>query len=319
MKKTCKKCGDLFLTNYPSKSYCSNLCYIEAQKPLRRARNKRINSPKKCISCGIEFTPLRSDKNFCTKECGQKFRNDRVVRKTSRSASKAKLMKQIPIPSLEQEIILGTIMGDSSTSLQTDGFYYIKMAHCAKQKDYLMFKASLLPSIFNKIDPWERLDSLRIIQGNAVSERKTSFGTSSISHPDITPIRDLMYVNGTKSITESLLDKLTPTSLLFWYLDDGSINFNRRYSQLSTNCFSENEVILLKSFLLNKYNIEASHHFSTVRFEGKVFQYPILKFTVKGTIDFHNLLKTSPIFPLLPECVLYKFKTSPYKQKSKLS
>jgi len=324
MKKTCKKCNITFNTNYQSKNYCSHTCYLNAQKPLRLKRNllKKSRIAKKiCLFCGINFLPRRSNMIFCSNKCVQSLRNSKMIKKTTLSLtrSNAKIMRQTPIPTIEKEILLGTLLGDSSSTLATTGYHDVKMNHCDKQLDYLKFKADIMPSIFTIKKPWKRIVNKGMIMGNKVSGYKISYGTSSISHPCITLVRNILYINNKKKITINLLENMTATSWLFWYIDDGSINFKKRSSRLATHCFSMKEVNLLKDFLFKKYNIESSSHFSTVKFNNKIFRYPILSFTVKGTLVFHQFLKTSPFFSQLPKCTLYKFRIMPYKQKNKLS
>ena len=44
----------------------------------------------------------------------------------------------------------------------------------------------------------------------------------SISHPYFKQVKHWCYPNGKKTITEHILEMLTPEGLAFWYMDDGN-------------------------------------------------------------------------------------------------
>jgi hypothetical protein len=62
-----------------------------------------------------------------------------------------------------------------------------------------------------------------------------------------------LYSNNIKTITRAYLDKLTPRSLAFWFMDDGN---NRGI--LATNSFSYSECVLIKEWIKSKFNIDTT-------------------------------------------------------------
>lgn len=108
------------------------------------------------------------------------------------------------------------------------------------------------------------------------------------------------YINGKKTITKAMADKLTPVSLALWYLDDGTIrhrNKDDRNSpaiQISTCGFSKEENEILIEMLQNRFGVEAN-----LRLEKN--KYWTIYITTKGTEVFLNLIKD-----YIPKSMKYK-------------
>lgn len=75
----CLWCSQTFVTPYETKVYCSRSHKEQASALRRRKRNPdyrpRVEHIKQCSGCGIQFTTTRSNKKFCTQDCGEWFRN----------------------------------------------------------------------------------------------------------------------------------------------------------------------------------------------------------------------------------------------------
>ena len=102
-----------------------------------------------------------------------------------------------------------------------------------------------------------------------------------------------MYVDGIKTITKEWLNKLTPRSIAFWYMDDGSVD-----GTLATNCFTESECKLVQKWFLEKYNIVTSLHHQ--KNKGGL-QY-LIYIKAESKQAFYNLIKDY----IIPE-MEYKF------------
>ena len=53
-----------------------------------------------------------------------------------------------------------------------------------------------------------------------------------------------LYKNGTKSVTQEWLDKITPFVLAIWFMDDGS-----NCGTIATNCFTKEECFLIQKMV----------------------------------------------------------------------
>lgn len=108
------------------------------------------------------------------------------------------------------------------------------------------------------------------------------------------------YISGKKTITKNMMDKITPLSLAFWYLDDGSLKHRAKDDEqnpsiiLSTCGFTKEENEILVDMLKSKFGVE-----SNLRQEkGKYWSIYI---TVEGTKVFLELIKD-----YIPTCMKYK-------------
>lgn len=250
---------------------------------------------KKCTVCNNSFSPKHKDTIMCSQKCRYKHSNDLRPRKTSKSYIKASALKKNSIPQLHKELILGTLLGDACLVRQTDNFHRLSLCHSDKQLDYLLCKRKILDSIFLQSNPNKYI----------TREGHTQYHFHSVSHPDLTNIYGLFYRNGRKQVTRRLLNFFSPTSLLFWYLDDGSLIKSSGNSIIfCTDSFSLSEVKTLKIFLWQKFKIKSSILSSWGTFGNKF--YNRLRLVKSDSNLFFNLIKQSPFYPLIPENIRYK-------------
>jgi len=269
---------------------------------------------KICKNCKKIFFTETAKKIYCCRKCFFKYRRDRMPRKTSKSYFKADALRKLHIPQDQLEIIYGTLLGDSSLILQTNGHYRLSLCHSEKQLPYLLFKKDKLNSIIIQENVNKYIHKEFIINNKLINE-KIQYHVHSISHKDLTNLRGIFYRNKKQIITMNVLKLITPTSLLIWYLDDGSINYKLRSISISTHMYSLSEVRTIKKWFWKKHRIITTIHFQKKINEGTEKKYPILHFPVESTKQFISLISTSLIFKELPECMQYKFIYRPYISK----
>lgn len=81
-KRPCKWCGKLFDGRNGHQKYCSDDCALKAKREQKEeSRKRRIEQMraegtlvKTCKVCGKKFESVRSDRRFCSPECGEKGR-----------------------------------------------------------------------------------------------------------------------------------------------------------------------------------------------------------------------------------------------------
>jgi hypothetical protein len=81
-----------------------------------------------------------------------------------------------------------------------------------------------------------------------------TFKTYSL--PCFNELYHLFYPAGIKVVPANIGELLTPFSLAYWIADDGSWNKPGKYTELSTNSFTLEEVILLINVLNSKWNLK---------------------------------------------------------------
>ena len=147
-------------------------------------------------------------------------------------------------PTVEQ-VLIGSLLGDgyigsSHPNSRTEA-KSLTITHSAKQKDYLLFKESLLHDELPG-----RLKEAEYT--NAYSTKKVIF--ESLSNPALNPYDYISYnENHKKTITLELLSKLDWLGFAIWYMDDGSLNsacksnsihlHTERYTKEEVECIIE--------------------------------------------------------------------------------
>lgn len=87
--KTCAVCGMEFTPRHGRQKYCSDECYLKANR--RQATDRywiqgtgdvRIIRFKRCLECGAQFETASTQKKFCCKKCRTKYSSREQYRKT---------------------------------------------------------------------------------------------------------------------------------------------------------------------------------------------------------------------------------------------
>lgn len=88
----------------------------------------------------------------------------------------------------------------------------------------------------------------------------------TIAHPVLWEFRNLFYPNGHKTVSEKVLEQVTPLALAVWHMDDGYFLYNSRGMriELSKKAFPKAENQLVCDWLKAKFDISS-------RVRGKVF------------------------------------------------
>lgn len=302
-ERACLACKKPFTTSKPNKAYCSRKCFLVNYTPTRRL----VPGQDMCPVCKEMFVKVRADKVCCSKRCAYALINRSRPRKTARSYVIPAAMKKIPIPKDEMEIIYGCLLGDSGLVRSTDGFHIMSFCHGEAQVDYMRFKLSCLPSIIRSIrtEPIPYLRAPYTFDGREIGE-KMQYHRCSISHPSLSGIHRFFYRRGKPHVDPGLLKILTPTSLLFWYLDDGSYSKSSKAAYLCTHAYKIGTVSCIKKWFWRTHRIDTRIRVHSKEYNGKIRHYPVLHFTTEGTARFFEILKTSPLYNQLPSCMAYK-------------
>lgn len=156
------------------------------------------------------------------------------------------------IPEEAEQVILGTLLGDSSIGLSTGGTPRLIIKQGIMQSRYFYDKRDILGDMF----------SSEYVSDNYAGYGKPVLVAYSKSRNELLPIYNKVYKDGKKTITDDLLDSLTPLSLAIWYMDDGSLCSKsescNRYGviHLSTHAFTKEENLKIVEYFKNRYDIE---------------------------------------------------------------
>lgn len=114
----------------------------------------------------------------------------------------------------QHEMLLGTLMGDSSIVPVRSSFRFIS-GHCEAQQEYLEHKRDLLAQF-----AWD----LRPVCKDLGGKLFHGFRLETFAHAEWAPYRKLFYPDGVKRFTPELACQLTPRSLAYWLMDDGGLS-----------------------------------------------------------------------------------------------
>lgn len=191
----------------------------------------------------------------------------------------------------QKEFLIGCLMGDGSVVLRQHKSSYsvfFKVSHCKAQKEYLLWKESILTDMVGSFST-----KLKDKRGNSIM-----YSFSTLTHEEFKFFRNLFHDGiGKKIIKPELENYLTPFSVAVWYMDDGGkSNTNSRFA---THGFSNAECQMLADMLKNKFNIVASVCIENKKDKGKKYTY--LHIDQENTIILHNLIKN-----YIVDCMKYK-------------
>jgi hypothetical protein len=152
--------------------------------------------------------------------------------------------------------VIGMVLGDSSLS----GYEgrnartgILRTRHAVRQKDYLLWKRDILSEKVADV-------RVRFVGNNGFGAFETTTGAVS----KLFFLWRTLYKNGRKSLTEAVLNRLTPLGLAIWYMDDGSLVLgkdkkgciNRRNIYWALHCFSQREAEMFRDWLRTRYGVE---------------------------------------------------------------
>ncbi len=203
-----------------------------------------------CNHLGMSLSALQTlaNRNNIHKSKEYLLENHKRLMKAKEKAYLATI-PQVSLTEKEQNIIVGSILGDGSLSFspRSRNAHY-REHYSYKQREYRIWKMNSIDSIQFRIEKDVHL--------------------KSPSHPIFTELYNQFYYHGRKTITSANVKLLThPIGLACLYLDDGTLMISaqcRRYNNvyitpsigLATMCFSGDECEILKQHILDKFSIE---------------------------------------------------------------
>ncbi len=173
----------------------------------------------------LNFTVARGGGNgraqfACT--ANHKIRTPGGWREAQELAVGDRVLQAVPhhLSDFQWEAILGGLMGDGALSRTRSGHgARYRFDHCAKQAEYCDWKSSLFANIGGS-------RSVRRSDGVVAYDMKPL--------PELAELRQAVYVNGKKILSEDYLKGLSPLSLAIWYMDDGSFSLRAKGLQERT-------------------------------------------------------------------------------------
>lgn len=199
--------------------------------------------------------------------------------------SKNEKYSQIQLSKRQKEILCGTLLGDSNISYGHKFCKYprLQMAHCYKQKNYLLDLATLLEL------PYSLTEFTTKSGFKTVAYRSKSLNCLKKVHEE--------FYCPTKNIPKQfVLDNFTDLSLAILIQDDGCFDKyqGKGHYRIATDCFSLDEQIWFSNFLQERFGLKTSLRKSR---NGNHY----LAFSTKSTETIKQIIS-----PYISSCMSYK-------------
>lgn len=209
--------------------------------------------------------------------------------------AKTKLIDQLTFSDECKAVMLGTLLGDGSLKIQK-GYKNARLSikHSEVQAKYFYWKVSKINEIASD-------KSVQVLKPTGFSKNnKLLFQSKSME--GLTRLHSYVCVNNKLRVQRRWLNKLTPLSLMVWWLDDGSLISNYRRGVLCTDNFSYDELLVLVRYLRVVWSIRVSVTKITKRYNNVEKIYYRLAFS---TVELKKFFKLFLHLIPIPE-VLYK-------------
>lgn len=172
----------------------------------------------------------------------------------------------------QEQVLIGSILGDGCIQLRYKRCYSYIEAHCLKQEKYLLWKNSFLNFYMGYTK--HKL---------AKEGKQANIYKSNISFKKY---YNLFYPNGKKIVTKEILDMLELLGLAVWFMDDGNYNYWNKTIRIATLGFNLKENKIIQSYLKNKHNLKCGFE-KRIKINTKYF----LSFNQSETKKFIEVIK----------------------------
>lgn len=165
-----------------------------------------------------------------------------------------KTQNKLKLTTKQKEILVGIILGDGHLETQNSGITYrLKVEHSIKQKEYVDY----LYQIFKEFTISPLKERTRISLGKELK----SYGFTTISSGIFRFYGQQFYHNGKKVMPKIISKMFSPKSLAMWFMDDGSYkSVHHRTYIIHANCYTKDELELIKSVFEKKFGIKVGIH-----------------------------------------------------------
>lgn len=267
---------------------------------------------KKIDFINVGFETNKPAKDFCkAKNAKNLFCKIEKIKKIEKLVGRSKKLIQIKqnlkLTLLQKKILPGILLGDAHLSTQNNGkTYRLHIYQSNKHKEYVFHLYDIFKEwCLSKPKVIERLYKSGVYKGKkatmisfkTVSSASFRFYAHNFVNKNIGVIDAVNEKNTklTKKVPKLIHRWLTPISLAYWYMDDGSIKDKKSKAvYLNTQGFEFTEVKTLCEILNSKFNLLSK----PVKKKDKYQIY------ISG--KSYKILKNL-IYPFLLKEMLYKF------------
>ena len=170
-------------------------------------------------------------------------------------------LKKLDLNNIQKAVITGSILGDGYLEPNwSKTNYRLSIGHSIDQKSYVLWKYDIFKNLVLTKPRFKKVNS--------------SFVFRTVSHPEITRLRNIFYKNGKKIIPNNLFDHLSPLAIAVWFMDDGNLvktGDKLKGFHLNTQSFSDEDNLKIKD-LLSSIDINCSLERNKGRYRIGIWQ-----------------------------------------------
>lgn len=157
-------------------------------------------------------------------------------------------LKKLKLSDYQKQVIIGCILGDGCLSENwSKTNFRLQITQSINQKDYVFWKYSILRNL--------------ILSEPRYYFRNQSLTIRTISHKELTELRNIFYIQNKKIIPANIAKMLSPLILAVWFMDDGNVFKTQNYIHgynLNTQSFTKQENQTIVNALKDNYDIECN-------------------------------------------------------------
>jgi hypothetical protein len=157
--------------------------------------------------------------------------------------------KTLKLSKLQRQIIIGVLLGNASIVKQRckNSCNDIKFEQCLSKAEYVY-------NLYDHFKDWVRTEpKIRFIKGGQANDR-FSLWFRTYRHKSLNYYYNVFYVNSKKKVPKFIYKLITPVSLAYWYMDDGT-KWKNGYV-LNTQAFELHDQKKLLNVLNKKFGLD---------------------------------------------------------------
>ncbi len=160
--------------------------------------------------------------------------------------------KKLRLSDEQKEVLIGLLLGDGCLETQNEGrTYRLKIEQSSKHGAYVAH----LHKLFSE---WV-LSPPRARRSVSAGRESQNLAFQTVSHGAFRFFAHQFYAEGKKIVPKLIHRWMTPRSVAYWFMDDGSIKSNQSKAVvLNTQGFTKPDVERLSNTLADKFGLTAS-------------------------------------------------------------
>lgn len=270
---------------------------------------------KQCVFCKNNYEVTRGCVLKKSRYCSPKCHNDYWLKVGNKSGkfmgNKLALGKQIKLTQtlsdLQRQFVIGTLLGDACILLTKKGSPALNFQQTEANLDYVLLKSEIMKNFIIRENPTFCKGRNSLPYKGRIFHSKPSYSMRTVTHQDFEEFKNLFYITKDgkrlKIFSDKLSDMITPFSLLFWYMDDGTLGQGGKshtvFINLYTNNFSYKENLKIQRMFTEKFSLNPNVYF--IKTQKKYY----IRFSKSDVVKLMSIFQ--PLKQFIPNSLYYKF------------